>query len=84
MKQTELVIAAYGADEERLYYDFIPLNWVRQHWDGEHLKFRRLLNLPKGCTRVSSYLWNIKEGPIEVEVLDVGLLEASDPIRQNE
>src|SRR5690606_32033861 len=70
---TEIIITSSSATNNKLYYDIVPLKWIRTQWDGQTLKFRRPFSLPEESERLVVYFWNIDKVPQEITVTDVRL-----------
>jgi hypothetical protein len=72
----DLIITAQDENEGMLYYDFIPLHWVRDQWHGEQLKITRPVKFDDSTKRVICYLWNRNKAKIEVTKANAILLKA--------
>jgi len=70
---TDLIITSSNSSNSNLYYDFIPLKWVRNSWNGETLKIRRPIALPLSSERLLIYLWNVEKAEQKIEVKSVKL-----------
>ena len=55
---------------ETIYYDKIPLDWVREKWSGPqgHLLSLMLIGkIPQNAEKLSVYIWNMNKAPYSVE-----------------
>jgi len=75
--QLDIVLSARNADDQVIYADVTGVNWIRPHWQGERLHFRRPFSLPEGAHSMICYFWNPKKTHYEVTVEPVQLLQAA-------
>lgn len=54
-----IVITGSNEENDKLFYDFIPIKWIRNSWNGETLHFRRPVYIPPNTERLLIYAWNI-------------------------
>lgn len=73
----DLVITSSNASSNNLYYDFIPIKWIRGEWNGEKLTFRRPIAIPKSSERLLVYVWNIEGAEQEMTVTSAKLFKAA-------
>jgi hypothetical protein len=62
-----LVIAASDAENGSVYYDFIPVKWIRKEWNGESFKSYRPVQLPEEAEILKCYLYNPDLEEFDVE-----------------
>jgi len=71
-----LVITAQDENEGLLYYDYIPLHWVRDQWLGERFSVTRPVAFGGNEKRLICYLWNRNKERMEILDSKVSLLYA--------
>ena len=74
-----LVVAARDSQEETVYYDFIPLHWIRNQWGGDRLEMVRPVKFDRNASHVLCYLWNTEKRQFSLSNIDVQALAASNP-----
>jgi hypothetical protein len=80
----QVVITAQDSTGNTLYYDYLPLHWIRKHWHGETYHMRRGFHLPEGTSRALAYFWNIGKRPAHIEFFDARLNpQMTHPTSQN-
>lgn len=72
----DLVITSSNASNNNLYYDFIPIKWIRGKWSGEKLIMRRPISIPISSQRLLVYVWNIEGVEQEMTVTSAKLYKA--------
>lgn len=75
----DLVITSSNSNNPMLFYDFIPIKWIRNEWHGDTLKLRRPLDIPQESERFFIYIWNIEQARQETTISSVKLYRASAP-----
>ena len=70
--QTKLVIETKRKNKEQIYYDLIPLDWLRSEWNNDQLLIDR--NLPTSAEDtviVKAYLWNNKKETFNAKISEL-------------
>ena len=73
----DLIITSSNASSNNLYYDFIPIKWIRGKWSGEKLTMRRPISIPTSSERLLIYVWNIEGVEQEMTVTRAKLYKAN-------
>lgn len=73
----DIVITSSNPSSNNLYYDFIPIKWIRDEWHGEKLTLRRPVSIPNSSDRLLIYVWNIDGVEQEMTVSSAKLYKAN-------
>ena len=72
----DLIITSSNATNNKLFYDFIPIKWIRGEWNGDKLTMRRPVSIPTSSERLVVYIWNIEGAAYEMTVNSAKLYKA--------
>ena len=67
---TWIAAVVTGNNGENIYYEKIPLDWVREKWSGDsgHLLSLMLIGrIPQNAVKLSVYVWNMNKAPYSIE-----------------
>lgn len=78
----DLIITSSNTSNNNLYYDFIPIKWIRDEWNGEKLTMRRPISIPESSERLLVYVWNIEDAEQEMTVSSAKLYKANTSERR--
>lgn len=78
----DMIITSSNTSNNSLDYDFIPIKWIRDEWDGETLTMRRPVSIPASSERFVVYIWNIENVAYEMTVSRAKLYKANTTERR--
>lgn len=70
--EAQLVMAGYDGSGELVWYDFLPMHWIRTEWDNDRLHVRRTFHLNEART-FKLYLWNMDRRPFSIRVQNLSV-----------
>ncbi|MFN2429699.1 MAG: hypothetical protein ABR574_06765 [Cryomorphaceae bacterium] len=73
------IVSARNANDEEIYYDFVPLHWLKDHLENDRLSFIRPANLPNETAHILVYIWNIEDVTFTLAQSKVEVLSAMRP-----
>ncbi len=70
--KAQLVFSAQDSLGNQLFYDFLPMHWLRSEWKTDRISLtRRFATLPPKTHRLIVYLWNIEKAKFEITEVEV-------------